>query len=153
MIKKYIKKYRELITYVVFGVLTTAVSLGSFKLFDLILGSDKYLISNILSWILAVIFAYVTNKLWVFRSLGRDLKLILREVGEFFSARLFSLAVEEAGLWLLIDCLSVGTWSVEILSFTVDGNFIAKLILQFAVVVLNYVFSKFIVFRVDRKER
>ena len=67
-IKKLAKKYRELITYIIFGVLTTIVSLVSFKIFDSLLGEKLYLLTNIMSWIFAVSFAYITNKLWVFES-------------------------------------------------------------------------------------
>ena len=67
-IKKLAKKYRELITYIIFGVLTTIVSLVSFKIFDSLLGEKLYLLTNIMSWIFAVSFAYITNKVFVFNS-------------------------------------------------------------------------------------
>lgn len=146
-IKKLIIKYRELITYVIFGVLTTVVSLVSFKIFDSILGEKMYLLSNILSWIFAVGFAYVTNKLWVFESKSWKAKTVIKELSGFISARLFSLGVEELGLWLLIDILNMGTIHFGILSFHINGNMIAKLIMQIVVVILNYVFSKLVIFK------
>ncbi|MGN0531375.1 MAG: GtrA family protein [Eubacterium sp.] len=146
-IKKLVIKYRELITYVIFGVLTTVVSLVSFKIFDSILGEKMYLLSNILSWIFAVGFAYVTNKLWVFESKSWNTKTVIKELTGFISARLFSLGVEELGLWLLIDILNMGTISLSILSFDINGNMIAKLIMQIVVVILNYVFSKLVIFK------
>lgn len=146
-IKKLIIKYRELITYVIFGVLTTVVSLVSFKIFDSILGEKMYLLSNILSWIFAVGFAYVTNKLWVFESKSWKAKTVIKELSGFIGARLFSLGVEELGLWLLIDILNMGTIHFGILSFDINGNMIAKLIMQIVVVILNYVFSKLVIFK------
>lgn len=147
MIKKLLVKYRELITYVIFGVLTTVVSLVSFKIFDSILGEGLYLVSNVISWIFAVSFAYVTNKLWVFESKSWKSNVIIKEIIGFVSARLFSLGVEELGLWLLIDIFSIGKISVDLFSFNINGNMIAKLIMQFVVIVLNYVFSKLVIFK------
>lgn len=147
MIKKLLVKYRELITYVIFGVLTTVVSLVSFKIFDSILGEDLYLVSNVISWIFAVSFAYVTNKLWVFESKSWKSNVIIKEIIGFVSARLFSLGVEELGLWLLIDIFSIGKISVDLFSFNINGNMIAKLIMQVVVIVLNYVFSKLVIFK------
>lgn len=147
MIKNLLVKYRELITYVIFGVLTTVVSLVSFKIFDSILGENLYLISNVISWIFAVSFAYVTNKLWVFESKSWKSNVIIKEIIGFVSARLFSLGVEELGLWLLIDIFSIGKISVDLFSFNINGNMIAKLIMQVVVIVLNYVFSKLVIFK------
>lgn len=149
--KEFFKKHREIISYILFGVLTTVVNLVFFKVFDLILGSELYLITNIISWCAAVIFAYITNKLWVFEAKSREAKTVIKELIGFVGARVFSLAVEEAGLWLLIDVCNMSRISLDILSFTVSGNMIAKLIMQVAVVILNYVFSKFIIFAKKKK--
>ena len=146
-IKKLAKKYRELITYIIFGVLTTIVSLVSFKIFDSLLGEKLYLLTNIMSWIFAVSFAYVTNKLWVFESKSWQGKTVIKELLGFVGARLFSLGVEELGLWLLIDILNMGALRLSILSLDINGNMIAKVIMQIVVIILNYVFSKLVVFK------
>ncbi|MGN1328264.1 MAG: GtrA family protein [Eubacterium sp.] len=146
LVKKLFKKYRELISYVFFGVLTTVINLAAFKIFDTILGSRMYLLTNIISWVIAVAFAYIANKLWVFESKSWSPKLVAKEVVGFLGARLFSLGVEEAGLWIMIDLLSMDRISLDIFSFSLTGNFIVKIILQVIVVILNYVFSKFIIF-------
>lgn len=146
MIKRLFLKYKEIISYVFFGVLTTVVNLVSFKIFDSVLGSKMYLLTNIISWVLAVIFAYITNKLWVFESKSMKPKVLLKEIAGFLGARLFSLGVEEAGLWTMIDLLSLDRLSISIFSLTIGGNMIVKLILQVIVVILNYIFSKFIIF-------
>lgn len=154
MIKKLFFKYKELMSYVFFGVLATAVNLVCFKIFDSALGSKMYLLTNIISWTITVIFAYITNKLWVFESKSRKLNVIVKEIIGFFSARLFSLGVEETGLWIMIDLMSMDKLSLNIFSFTLAGNLIAKIILQVIVVILNYVFSKFLIFakKSDKKE-
>lgn len=146
MIKKLLKKYEEIIRYIIFGVLTTVVSLVSFKVFDTILGKDMYLITNVISWIIAVVFAYITNKLWVFDSKSFKANVVVKELISFFGARLFSLGVEELGLWVLISLLHFGNISFTLIRWTIDGNFLSKLFMQFVVVVMNYIFSKFIIF-------
>ena len=128
-------KKREIALYLVFGVLTTVISLLSFKLFNFLLGENLYLINNVFSWILAVSFAFVTNKLWVFESKEWKSPLIFKEMLLFLSARVFSLLVEELGLFLLIDVL--GSISPDI----------SKLIMQIIVVILNFVLSKFLDFK------
>ncbi len=149
--KNLILKYKEIITYVIFGGLTTLVSLITFKAANTVLGESKYLVSNVISWILAVIFAYVTNKLWVFSSRSWKPEIVLREVAEFFGARLFSLGCEELGLWLLVSVCGLSAFSREIFGFTVTGSDVSKLIMQVVVVILNYVFSKFVIFKSKKR--
>ncbi len=152
MIKKLFLKYKELISYVFFGVLATIVSILSFKLFDVLLGPELYLLSNVISWIITVIFAYFTNKIWVFESKSWKANVLVKEIVSFFGARVFSLVVEEAGLWLMIDQMDMGGISWDILTFSISGNMIAKIIMQVVVVILNYVFSKLIIFK-KKKEK
>ena len=152
MIKKLFLKYKELISYVFFGVLATIVSILSFKLFDVLLGPKLYLMSNVISWIITVIFAYFTNKIWVFESKSWKANVLVKEIVSFFGARVFSLVVEEAGLWLMIDQMDMGGISWDILTFSISGNMIAKIIMQVVVVILNYVFSKLIIFK-KKKEK
>ena len=152
MIKKLFLKYKELISYVFFGVLATIVSILSFKLFDVLLGPQLYLLSNVISWIITVIFAYFTNKIWVFESKSWKANVLVKEIVSFFGARVFSLVVEEAGLWLMIDQMDMGGISWDILTFSISGNMIAKIIMQVVVVILNYVFSKLIIFK-KKKEK
>ena len=149
MMKKPTKKQIiELIKYLVFGVLTTVVSLVTFKLFDVLLGKNLYLLSNVLSWVISVAFAFVTNKLWVFESKSWQGKTVLKEGVSFAGARLFSLGVEELGLWLLISVLAMGEMTpIKLFGFSINGNLIAKTIMQVVVVIMNYVFSKFVIFK------
>ena len=93
---KKLKLTKELVLYVVFGALTTVVSFGSYYICNTMLGIH-YLASNIVSWILAVLFAYITNKLFVFESKGLSKKELAREFFAFIAARLVSLGMEELG--------------------------------------------------------
>ena len=147
MIKKLFIKYKELITYVIFGVLTTLVNFFAFWIFTKIFGEDLYLVNNAIAWVVGVVFAYVTNKLFVFESKSWDLKLIAKEITGFLGARIFSFLVEESGMFLFVSVLGLGESSLTLLGFTITGQFIVKILLAVIVVVMNYVFSKFFIFK------
>lgn len=121
---------RELISYVIFGVLTTIVNIAVYFFFARICGIN-YLIANIIAWVVSVLFAYITNRIWVFESKNTK---ILKEVSLFFSGRLFSGIADTALMYLFIDILMI-------------GDFISKIVIQVIVVILNYVISKVIVFK------
>lgn len=146
-IKDLIVKYRELLLYLIFGVLTTLVNLVTFWLFTGILGEELYLINNAIAWVVGVIFAFITNKLFVFESKSWNSKIAGKEFIEFVGARLFSFGVEEGGMWLFVDVLGFGEKSLTLFGFTITGQIIAKLVLAVVVVILNYFFSKFIIFK------
>lgn len=148
-IKKLLFRYKELFNYAFFGLLTTAVNFVTFYVLDsfIIKGENAYLINNAVAWFVSVAFAYVTNKLFVFASKSWEIKKVAKEVIEFFSARVLSFLVEEAGLWLLVDAINLGRFSYTVFGFQITGNLIAKVILSVIVVILNYFFSKLWVFR------
>lgn len=149
--KKLIEKYKELILYVIFGGLTTLVNFASFKIFNMILGEEHYLISNVIAWFISVIFAYITNKLFVFESRSWRLKIIGKEIFSFFAARVFSFAVEEFGLYALVDLMGFDRYQIDIFGFVLGGKMISKIVLAVIVVILNYFFSKLVVFRKKKK--
>ena len=146
-IKELAHKYKELITYGFFGVLTTLVNLAVFRLCSIAVGDEYYLISNIIAWISAVIFAFITNKLWVFESKSLAPKIFFKELLSFFAARTLSFIIEEAGLFVFVDIFNFSEISLKILSLEVSGEMISKLILAVVVVVFNYFFSKMIIFK------
>lgn len=123
----------EMISYIVFGVLTTAVNIVSFGFFRTVLHWDL-LAANTLAWILSVAFAFITNKLIVFKSKSFETKLFLRELVTFFGARLLSLGVDTLGMLLLVNVLAWNDW-------------IAKIIMNIIVIIINYVLSKLIIFK------
>ncbi len=145
------KKYKEIILYIIFGACTTVINFAVFWLLNKFVGENYYLLNNIAAWIVAVAFAFVTNKLLVFGSKSGAKATVLREAFEFFLARLFSLAVEELGLLAFVELLKFKYISLEIFGFGISGRTIAKVILAVVVVILNYVFSKFIVFAKKNK--
>ena len=123
----------EMLLYILFGILTTAVNILSFGLLRDVL-QWQLLTANTLAWVLSVAFAFLTNKVFVFRSKSFAAKLVLRELVSFVGARLFSLAVDTAGMWLLVDVLTWNDW-------------LAKVLMNVIVIVLIYVFSKLFIFK------
>lgn len=146
-IKELFLRYKELIIYVVFGLMTTVVNLAVFALFTRILGDSNYLITNIIAWFAAISFSYVTNKLWVFESKSWSLQIVFKEVTSFFAARLLTLGIEEAGLFILVDLCSFSELSLKLLSFEISGEIIAKGFIAVIVVIVNYILSKLVIFR------
>ena len=133
-----IVRNREIMMYLVFGVLTTIVSWLSYALFVHI-GIDIN-ISNALSWICGVLFAFVTNKWFVFMSRTVTLKVLLYELGSFFSARIVT-GVIAIVLFPILYAIGLNQSM-----FNTDG-FLAKMVTSAIEIVLNWVFSKYIVFR------
>lgn len=140
-------KYKEFIIYVFFGTCTTVINLVLFRCGNRWLGEDWYLFSNILAWVGAVIFAFFSNKLWVFGSRSFVPRTVGRELISFVGARLLSLGVEEAGLFLLVDVLGFSGWTVTVPGVVIGGRMVAKILLSCFVVLINYVFSKRVIFR------
>lgn len=138
---------REMFDYLLFGVLTTVVNLVCFHLFEKLLGSKYSLISNVIAWIAAVLFAFVTNKFLVFRSKETDIKTLSSEFLSFTGARLFSLGVEELGLFIAQQAFNADTKVFDILSIKISGMMTAKIVLAVVVVILNYIFSKLFIFK------
>lgn len=145
--KKSVVNYKEILLYLIFGVLTTLVSIISFGIFGLFIPSNLYLITNSISWIITVIFAFVTNKLFVFESKTWGKKELRSEVPKFLGARIFSFVVEELGLILFIDLLNFKNITTVVVGYNLTGEMIAKVIMSFIVIVLNYFFSKFLIFK------
>lgn len=120
--------YHEVINYLIFGVLTTVVNIVTFYLLTAI--SIDWQISNIIAWIASVLFAYITNKKFVFESKE---KKILKEFLSFLSFRVLSLGIDMICMYLFIDLCHI-------------SSFISKIIVNVIVIVLNYVFSKLFIF-------
>lgn len=159
-IKALFTKYKEIIMYIIFGVLTTLVNWVVYtvliKLFGSAAESDVILfslfgrnismkifyifIANFVAWVAGVIFAFVTNKIWVFESKSWRFGMVMKELWLFVLARLITGVLEWFGVPLL--------WAIGMDQdlFGIDG-FLAKIVVSVIVVILNYVFSKLIIFR------
>lgn len=133
LIKKLWVKYEEVLVYLIFGVLTTVVNIAVFYALDTVLGV-QYLIANAVAIILSILFAFFTNKKYVFKSKSADFQSWLKEFMLFCGFRAVSGVFDMLSMWILVDFMDL------------DTN-IAKIATQFIVVVLNYFFSKFFVFK------
>ena len=130
------KKYKEILLYLFFGGLTSVVSIGSYA-YCVLVGINP-LIANIISWILAVTFAYITNKIWVFQVEIHGKKELLQQMLGFYSGRLLTLGIEEVILLIFITKLGF-------------NSLVFKIAAQVVVVISNYVISKCFVFK-EKKE-
>ena len=130
-----IKKYKELIVYGIFGVLTTIVDFGTYYVLTNVLGAEENL-SNVISQITAIVFAFITNKIFVFEDKKSGLKDITVQFSKFFSMRLVSLLINSVLFWVMVELLSI-------------NDFVTKASVSVIVVVLNYIFSKIFIFKKD----
>ena len=137
LIKKFLNK--ETISYLIFGVLTTIINIVVFWLaqreLSLVMSEDAAsLVGNVIAWIISVAFAFVTNKLYVFESKSMAFKVVIAELTGFVIARLLSLAFDEGFMFVAIVLLSM-------------NSLLAKIISNVFVVIINYVLSKFFIFK------
>lgn len=139
MIKELIKKYKKIILYLVFGGFTTLVNIVSYYILAHILNCSV-MFSTIISWILAVFFAYLTNRKMVFDSKASTKKDILKEVISFFSCRILTGIIDWVGMYILVEKLHL-------------NDMIIKIVLNIIVIILNYTFSKLIVFKDKNKNK
>lgn len=162
-IKRIFVKHKEIIMYLIFGVATTLVRWvtqwifsGMFKsimpkeeltIWFLHYDSTAVFVATLLSWFVAVIFAYVTNKLWVFESKSWKPSVAVREFWQFFLSRAITGVIEIGGIYLLVG---LGVDMLVIPKESMD----ATVLMSGLIMVLNYIFSKLIVFKDrDAKEK
>lgn len=137
--RKILVKHKEILLYLIFGISTTVVNWIIYFLFTEWFGTEMT-ISNAVAWTGAVIFAFVTNKLFVFDSRSMSLNVVLKEGISFLGARIFS-GLFEIFLPTILFNLGINQsfWGIE--------GFWAKAIVSIIVVVLNYALSKLLIFK------
>ena len=131
------KKYQEIINYLIVGVLTTLVSIFTYFILSLILDINNnilFIFANIISWICAVVFAYITNKRFVFNSATSNRKEEIKVFSLFVSSRITTLLIELIFMFLTVKVLLL-------------NDKISKVIAQIIVIILNYIISKIFVFK------
>lgn len=127
------KKNEELVTYVIVGVMTTVIAFVVLYIFHTLL-NIRVELANIVSWIVAVLFSFIMNKLVVFKSKAKDFKTLLKEFGSFVGARIASFFVDEGILIVGCDVLHLNAYIVKAIS-------------EVFVILINYFFSKYVVFK------
>ena len=132
-IRKLIEKYWDILSYLFFGVLTTAVNYLVYLPCYNLLGISAS-VSNVIAWVVAVAFAYLTNKPWVFKSHDWSRATVIPELTKFVGCRVGSGALETGIIFVTVDILAF------------NGN-VMKLVTSVLVVVLNYIGSKLLVFK------
>ena len=128
-----IKKYRSFIMYGIFGVLTTVINIVVYNIFYYKIGAQNT-ISNIIAWIIAVMFAYLTNKVWVFDSKSWEWSILKKEMIAFVSCRLATGIMDLMIMFVCVDLLGMHAMLMKVSS-------------NVLVIILNYVFSKFVIFK------
>lgn len=123
----------ELFMYVVMGVFTTIINIIIFYVMENLLHVN-YIISNVIAWIFSVLFAYLSNKKYVFAHEDNTSFINIKEMMSFFSFRFLSLGIDTVVLFVLVQWLS-------------QQPLIAKIISNVVVLIANYLFSKFIIFK------
>ena len=133
------KKYKEIINYVICGGIATVINIGVFAILNWLLGENLYLISNIVAIIASVLFQYFSNKFFVFERKNLSKKETLIEFGKFISARAVTAVLDMIIMWIGVSLLNL-------------NEILMKIITNIIVIILNYVFSKFFVFKKDKEE-
>ena len=133
-----LRRYRGLILYGIFGVLTTAVNMVVYYLcFDVL--SIPNLISTAIAWLISVLFAFITNKLWVFESKSFAKTVFFRELVSFFSCRIATGVLDMTIMYVAVDRLA-------------QNEILWKLLSNIIVIVLNYAASKLLIFKKESKK-
>ena len=131
------EKYKDVIPYLFFGVCTTLVNIIAYWLCAHPFGMDV-VPSTVIAWVVAVLFAYLTNRKWVFHSEAKGSKEILIELVTFFGCRLATGVLDWLMMFVLVDCLHF-------------NDVLIKVIANVVVIVLNYVASKLVIFKNQKK--
>lgn len=134
MIKKLWEKYKELFFYGVFGVGATFINIVSYRILADVFGKKYFLLANIIAWILAFIFAFITNKLFVFESKSWEATTAIKEFVGFLSARLATGILDTVLMWLFVSVIRL-------------DDTLSKIIINVLVIIINYIASKFFIFK------
>lgn len=130
------KKHQELVNYLVVGVIGTVVSIAIFTV--LMKMTNESVLSNVISWMVTVILMYILNRYFVFLEHAKDKVVILKEMSTFVSARIATLLLETAIVWLGIDVMKLNS-GLKIIAVKTIG--------QVLVIVLNFVAAKLVIFK------
>lgn len=156
------KSTKEIVLYIIFGVLTTLVNFLVYTPLTKTLGADRpisvfglftlpwYQIANVIAWVAAVLFAFFTNKFFVFESKSFQPKDVFPELFSFAGARVLTLLIENGIMYLFIDLIHADKWGIVVWGaglFGQNGDFAIKAGAEVIVIILNYIFSKLFIFK------
>lgn len=132
-IKVLLEKYKAIILYGIFGVLTTLINIVVYEAFYRYAGWSN-VVSNIVAWVAAVLFAFVTNKLWVFESKTTEKKALMFEITSFFGCRLATGVLDLAIMYVAVDEMALNSTLMKCISNVI-------------VIIVNYIASKLLIFK------
>lgn len=132
-IKALLEKYKAIILYGIFGVLTTLINIVVYEAFYRYAGWSN-VVSNIVAWVAAVLFAFVTNKLWVFESKTTEKKALMFEIASFFGCRLATGVLDLAIMYVAVDEMALNSTLMKCISNVI-------------VIIVNYIASKLLIFK------
>lgn len=141
MIQRLWNKYKSIIAYLFWGVVTTAVNLGVYQILSPGLHWN-YELANVIAWFLSVLVAYFTNKVWVFGSHYSTVKAFVKEFFTFYFYRALTLVIDIVIMWIGISLMKLDSPLQQ---------FLVKVVDNVVVIVANYIFSKWLIFR-DNKD-
>lgn len=134
--KKLLEKYKDIIPYAMFGILTTFVNIVSYWICARLLKSSVT-VATVIAWIFAVLFAYVTNRNWVFHSEAEEVGAVVKEMAYFFVCRLATGIVDWLCMFVFADKLKL-------------NDVVIKTLANIFVIILNYAASKIVIFKHER---
>ncbi|HIX36134.1 MAG TPA: GtrA family protein [Candidatus Limosilactobacillus merdigallinarum] len=137
LIKKLWQKYKSIIAYLFWGVVTTIINIGSYQIMSPV-WHWNYEVSTVIAWFLSVLAAYFTNKVWVFGSHYTTVKAFVVEITSFFFYRGLTLLIDMAFMWVGVSVLGLRS-SLQ--------QFIVKTLDNVVVIIANYIFSKWLIFK------
>ena len=131
------ESHLEGMRYLIFGAFTTVINIVTYSICFYICDISNA-ISNVIAWIIGVIFAYITNKIIVFDSKTESKNKLLKEIASFVTCRLLTLVIDEIIMIITVDKLGL-------------NGFIMKVVANIVVIILNFILSKLIIFKKDKK--
>ncbi len=157
-IKKLYTENKEIINYMIFGILTTVIDFAVYTPLTAIFGArfkvfgvvPWYMVTSVIAWIAAVLFAYITNKKWVFEENDWSAGNVARELTSFAGGRCVTLLIQLFLMWLMIDVTHLDktplfVWGAGLVGLA--GDFVVKAVVMVVIVILNYIISKLFVFK------
>lgn len=136
-LKNVYEKYKDVIPYLIFGVCTTIVNIVSYWICAHVINFNT-MASTIIAWVLAVLFAYITNRRWVFHSEANSAREITKEIVSFFTCRLVTGLIDWGCMYVFVEILKL-------------NDVLIKFVANVVVILLNYVASKVLIFRKERE--
>lgn len=137
LIKRLWQKYKSIIAYLFWGVVTTIINIGSYQIMSPV-WHWNYEVSTVIAWFLSVLAAYFTNKVWVFGSHYTTVKAFVIEISSFFFYRGLTLLIDMAFMWVGVSVLGLRSPLQQ---------FIVKTLDNVVVIIANYIFSKWLIFK------